>query len=430
LNSNTKQLHVEIVPCVDSLLYAPVYLAIIGLAHRYHVVKPPLGTDCLVLPIGEKDYPTLKITYGTAAGGDSEVLTRLRANEASEKDTSKQLFVGICDPITVVQANYAKSGTSEHWRPDFRILGVFIDRIALSLVTRKERVPGQAPDYKRAEALHEIVRQLTDDSLNSKGLLKTIDEGGRVVYDFWSRGRTTEYLAEHYLEISSKTAPQGKKNGSDLSEFQRLTGLLSGTADVAITHSPWSIKLTEQARELEFLSRECFPSIQFPFSGIVIAEKADVVFETFLQQFISALFESLVFVTRHSEGALELLTAWAPFFRSYGLRHPAKVPPIASCALNHFLKIGCFSENLVPSWEAWEYALAMDIEWWKAKAEKRKQDTGKEALWSDLAWEVVNRSLDCRFVEKLPVGDDYLEGLHLRFMKFAKDSQRKPAGSK
>lgn len=418
---------VEIVPCIDSPLYAPVYLAIIGLAKRC-AAQVPERSSALPLSIGSQSF---NLQYGPSAGGDVQVLTHL---DSDEKST---LRIGICDPITVIERNYEETRSLRRLTciPKYQIMGVFINKIALSLVTKKRRLP-QARDksgkprtglaleeYERLMAVHQIINQLKDDSLNVPGVFNRCDPHSRVKYSFWSKGRTTQYLVKHFLEIQTqeRTEEGGgerRQEPSFIHPDQVLNELLTSHKDVAITHDPWTITSTAVANQFQFLCRECFPSIEFPFSCIVIPKAGrSPEYDTLLRHFMAALLEGLIVVTRHSGYAVKLLTDWAPFFRNYGLAHPDKVGSIISGAINHLLKIGCFAGNLIPQSTAWEYALAMDPDGWQARVAEMKEITGAETAWTDIAWEIVHKSLDWQFVEELPTDDDYLAGVRRYFLR-------------
>src|SRR5207248_1867137 len=152
--------------------------------------------------------------------------------------------------------------------------------------------------------------------------------------------------------------------------------------------APWLVE-TEQRNELELFCRECFPSIQFPFSGLVTRVEVSTKYKDTINRILNSLYVATTLIYRCPEVAVRLLDQFWYCFRNYGIRDEIQVKPIASRAIHYLLKADCYSETLWPEPSAWEYALSLDDDW------TGRKEAGQ--LWRTLAWEVLSKTLATRF---------------------------------
>src|SRR5258706_175228 len=243
---------IRVVPCIDSLLYAPIHLAIIALSRR-GTVRSLTRTQIEILNIPDKAADvqrSLSVDYKSAANGDEATLKDVVADA-----TQKSVTIGICDPLTVLDQNFHQRALNPaNWKPSHHIIGVLIDRISLALLARKPRTTSRKANDR---ALRNILEQFRRDGLN---VPRVIAENAKsIVCDYWSPGNTTKFLAKRYLHLPEPSSPQTIGGGGKDINVDRLK---HKEADIAITHAPWEI---EPSDYFDVFCRECFPSIQFPF---------------------------------------------------------------------------------------------------------------------------------------------------------------------
>ncbi len=363
---HSKSFNLNIVPCIDSLLYAPIYLAIIAMCRRGNLqgqVTNP-NSQILINNYGEnKNNARIKIdkliiTYEDKASGDLNTVKRL-----INKDP-ESIVIGICDPKTVVESNL--SNRQKSLKDKHHIISVFIDKISLSLLTRipKDNYTGinNGKDLEsRDRALNNIINKLKSDGINSINVLR---ENSRIIkYEYWSDGNTTKFLANHYLHLENSTNYSGiaEYNENSESNFDLLRLIKKFELDIIVSHAPWEFD-AKQKDELKIFSRECFPSIQYPFSCIATPYLSgdNIYFNSILSDFIEYIYLSIMLINREPHLAITLLFLYKNKFRNYGINDDAVVCERISSAINHFLITGCYSNGFWPEWAAWQYAIGLD----------------------------------------------------------------------
>jgi|GEM_PF-5284337 len=373
----------EIIPCIDSLLYAPIHIAIASLVDRSETRAVETESGEVTLKGCLDDFDVIKIRYAPAENGDKKVIARVRIDH-NEPNT---LRIGLCDPLSVVSANYDQLETSgesvDDWRStlvQYQIHAVFIDKISLSLFAR---IPGTRPQkngQERDEHLRRIINALDEEEINYPERFRNEIAKYPTICEFWGGGETTRFIVHHFLKLSGT---EYRFNEMPKPDFD-LGSLTRGQVDLAVTHAPWSLNWKKHTKKIRLFTRECFPSIQFPFSCVVAPEMSSLKDERrnlhlkLLTAFLREVRIAILLIHDDPKAAKKALNQSMAFFRYYGLGDEGYTEATITRALNHFMVMGCFSSDLNPDWTCWLQAFLMDRTW-------------SERIGDGRAW----RALDC-----------------------------------
>jgi hypothetical protein len=332
-----KELH--ILPCADTLLYLPVYLALDALREnpRYAFVKRDETADGCIW-----EYRDLRILLHAASGGDDLAVKSLIKCQSENPESS---CVAIADPLIALHA---------HAGEGLRVVATFINRIALSSVF-KEPHKGKKAYWGHLSRLR--------DAIHEKGRLlgpefKEFDPYLKVA--FCEQGETNKSLLRHFLGVSKSAA---KVEGFGQAEFEVV---VNGHSDVSFTAAPW---LKEGGVDLFNLGKDklhtesWLPSIPYPFSSIITTKESwDTERECQWRGPIGTLVRHMLIaaalLARYRDKIGFALYRQAGEFRNFGLpaKSEAKSHHIILAAVRHLVERDYLAEDLSNAWVAWDFA--------------------------------------------------------------------------
>jgi hypothetical protein len=392
LHSTTPTLTLEIIPCIDSLLYAPIYLAVASLCSRNKVIDRSMTADesKVQLSVGSSmpGLKTIEICYKRAANGDKNVISHV----TYDQDQPGTLRIGLCDPLSVLNENCAlNKDDRESWTSPHRIHAVFIDKINLSLCVRRPRETPDEHNRERERQLSRIISELNAQEINYPGRFARDEVGRPTVCQFWDHGETTKFIVEHFLKFVGggyvfRPAPKPDHD---------LTPLAQGEVDLAITHAPWALDLATHRADVHVFTRECFPGIQFPFSCVLTPELPATSeigpFHVLLTELLQAVRAAILLLHYNPIAAKTILLRYVQFFRNYGLGDGGLAEASTTRAVHHFSVAGCFSSDLIPDWTSWLQAFWMDKDWSARVRDGTAWKALEASLNSDVSEQLRNR---------------------------------------
>lgn len=336
-----------IYPCLDGLIYYPIYLAIelfgyTGTLQEQGVesLGPSGNNQSIVWSFTSRlDSKTVyKIVLHPATGSDQGALDSiLQVNENGSPVTC----VAIADPICAVKRNGDQSL--------LKIAATFINRIALWGVALKPRGKSYVGSSVQMRSLLARV---------AKGLpLDGPQEFPDLVFGYNAAGYTTEYLARGLLDKFRIQNVKSDVSGFGQAELNELVKKKGG-CNVVFTNSPWLKEHYEQLQlgvKLEVLP--LFPPVPFPFSSVITTrtDRRPKILEYFLENLVTAV----SFGYRHPDAAVRYLVRHAERFREFGLPKGANIPNLIQSAVGLLNGSDVYSEECHNPWIPCDYALEL-----------------------------------------------------------------------
>lgn len=345
-----EQLELHVYPCADTLLYAPVYLAIelIGIGPEYSgwMLKSgiPLergwrqGSDgsCVWELVSNDKRQELRLELHPPANGDVQAIGYLGTRAGVHT-------IALADPMRAV---LDESG--QHV-----VVATFINRIALSAVY------SLSTNAKKKGLLKGI-----QDSIRETGRFLGREDFERFCHlleiSFCTDASTNRALLHHFLGVDQSCCPVTL--GAD-----EVAVVALGKSDVGFTSAPW----LRHARELvppdvrwrRLEANEWLPSVPYPFSGVVAsAETWRWERESKWRGPLSLLLRHLVIASavlcRYREAAAYFLSSQAHRFRNFGIPGSVKsdFDTVILSAVRHIAERDYLAEDPANTWIAWDLA--------------------------------------------------------------------------
>ncbi len=230
-------LKIHIYPCVDDILYAPVYTAIYCLRNRPGV----LSHDPFRHPDGTVEFPCVQpvdtihnkarttiplcVFLHPSCGGDKEVLHALNGKQ----NTEHEIHLGIGDPATALAVN-------GHSAFPHVLLSTFVTRVALWAVCRTKGFQlSPTESEKVSRDLVERARRSDLDLFYNDKCFRPLRLG------YSARGETTKAVVEMFIERGFDSVfPQ-----HDLGSLgkEEIRGVIHHNYEIAVTYAPWLLPL-------------------------------------------------------------------------------------------------------------------------------------------------------------------------------------------
>ena|ERR1043166_379581 len=341
-------MELHIYPCLDSLLYFPVYLAIDTFRDRFSdTCLPEVGSHGeRIWRFGETVKDGWKdrfriILHRAEPSGDKMAIERLLAHE----HTPQKLAIAIADPMIVLQDHIEKQES------DLRVIATFINRIALWSVIR-------FPTRNKREiktAIVNIVREASERGRpNRKDFLSL--ESKNVAY--CEKGFTTKYLLKYFVGLDHNEYNHVRDFGEG-----EISPLLKNESYISFTNVPW---LAEALSGEQLKTERLFPPVPFPFSSIITTHQsikhdklARVSSTALISEFVRNLYLSMALTYRFERSVTDHLSVVKGDFRDYGLSpeyYSDQVGKVITKAVREMVKSDCLSEGLDNAWIYWDFA--------------------------------------------------------------------------
>jgi hypothetical protein len=329
----------QIYPCLDGLIYYPIYLAIELFKYTvsgFHLVREPRPSDDqsvtweFATPNGEVAH---RITLMPPTGSDEKAIEAI-----ARAPDSAVAAVAIADPMcAILDANHNSK---------LEIVATFINRIALWGVTRTKR--------RRLGGTDQIALLRAHIEEGFPLELDQVKQLNKLTWGYYKGGYTTRYLVKAFFDIDGLDWLKDNVGGFNWPELQAV---VDGQYNVVFTNAPWMTRLitTEKDRsQLQELA--LFPPVPFPFSA-VIAHRETTPNAT-LKVFLENLVTAISFAYRHPKKAVSYLRKTESRFRHYGLDRTADEGLIGA-AVGRLNRSDIYSEECHNPWIPCDYALEL-----------------------------------------------------------------------
>jgi hypothetical protein len=342
---DVQELH--IFPCTDTLLYAPVYLAIDTLpdtGSRYLLEKGGYVHDPTTDVCTWKYNDGLHVHLHPPSGGDTKAIGCLL--QFSQQNQAQ--CVAIADPMTAIKAG-----------SNLKVVGTFIDRMALSCLYMMPR-PQHPPPYRK----HLV------------NLCKHVAQAGRLLggeFDgfashinvaFCEQGATNKYLAKHFLGLNKSACPVADFGEEELCALENT----DTEVHVSITSAPWlRVACDNLLEDVSLGDRICvghwLPLIPYPFSAIITTSdcwkrEQGAEWTGPIAIFLRHMVVAIALLQRYRDRVAHGLVTRAPRFRNFGVPKKAlgKCEEIIKEAVRHLVDGDYLAEDLRACWLAWDFA--------------------------------------------------------------------------
>lgn len=350
-------LKIHIYPCVDDVLYAPVYAAIHCLRNRPGVT----GHDPIRQKDGTVEFPCTQPVDGTSrkgspdealsvflhpsCGGDKEVLAALHGKQ----NTAHEIHLGVGDPATALSEN--NNSAFPHV-----LLSTFVTRVALWAVCRTKGFEAETKERERMS--RELINRAKRADLElfyKSGCFHPLRLG------YSAKGETTKAVVEMFVEKGFEAVVPEHHRGSLGKE--EIRGIVNQRYEIAITYAPWLLPLVvreERADPDEFSRAPVFHGVPYPFSGVYgrfenedeLRTSAPLV-NTFMRQIIAGL----TLLYRYKRTSVELLNSLAVDMRHYGMDVSESTDNrrrMLNEAFRRLILSDCFSDSLDTPLFSWD----------------------------------------------------------------------------
>ena len=344
-------------PCVDAVLYTPVYLAILYLTRKgagYRIQFDQTGHEVY------REWVLLdkSLTIRLYNPGEGDKKNTARVATQGPTDGLEEVTIGVGDPMTAIKHPFP---SEDH---EITLMGTFINRIALWALVRRHSKARTNEAKKKHEVFGEINWMCTDGVpplYPNGGQFKTLSLG------YSKKGETTSTVVGRLIEgaFDEKTYVEGLG-------WEEVRGVIERDYDVTFTFAPWLLQgwgesNPQRAAEVaEIKTFAWFRGVPFPFSSMFTCIPKETLRDAqnpktkLIKHFVWAVYIGLGLLQRYrSEGILWLLQN-ASRFRFFGF------PPmqdslhkVIKLGVGHLFKADCLNEALDNSKIAW--TLALDI---------------------------------------------------------------------
>jgi len=346
---------VNIYPCVDSLLYAPIYMAIESYAHRGHrALRPEESPDGKYT---EWNFVNdgYHIRLHRPAGGDVLNYDRLKKHTNSEDE----VHVAIGDPAEALRrdAEFGNPSNPELTR-SYRVLGNFVNRIALWGICRKNIISG---DATRSQLSQRQLNQVIKDGQSGMAPLY-VRQGSfdKLRLGYSNLGTTTAAVMNLFASAGFSEPDEPPKNmGVD-----EIMGIINNHYDLTFSYAPWLARalLAEKQIDEEYAIVPWFQAVPYPFSAITIF--ANDIEETkafhLLVEFVQHVTVGLAFLYRYKKSAKALLKQNMLTHSYYGLNESVSDEireDMIREAFSRLVLTDAYCESLESTWVAWDLAI-------------------------------------------------------------------------
>ncbi len=342
---------IHLYPCVDALLYAPIYLAIASFNYRDNTVprlEPKIhyrraNGDQRVIDRTEWSFDGELTIYLHRAATDGDRGNYARVKQCAPNSAS-EIHIAIGDPLDALF-----QPPDRHSR-EFQIIATFANRIALWGVLHK--AGKQTSDFKRhCAALVE---------LSKKGYMPLFPRDKQFSHlrlGYCTKGASTSVIVKTF--ISRAFAPiDNMPNEMGLMELKGL----GSDYDITFSFEPWLVNVLDNETDITpYETIPWFQSVPYPFSSLVMYGTDDEIKSSkeLLVEFIQHCEIGLAMFHRHKSESIRKLKQMASYLRNFGLPNDALDHPdindrIVNAAISQLVHSDCFCEGLENSWVAWE----------------------------------------------------------------------------
>ncbi len=366
----TRELKLRIYPCVDSLLYFPIYLAIdIYRRNLRNLYGPSSATsECKFetngntsiwhfghsLQIQLLEPPPRQALEDKADGEkteDEQTVNSLVANPS--EDT---IDIAVADPMVAFEKNRLISQSGGDVEKDgFKVIGTFIDRIALWGV-------GFYPDNRGRK--RQELSQLYQLFLEDKPPLPSQLDGRTIAY--CGKGHTTSQIVRYFFKDVHLKSITDVDFGEDEIELIFHDPKEQRFCHVSFTNVPWLAKQLHDEKHSAIRGRPLvlFPFLPapFPFSSIMTraANLHDKERRATIARFLLHLMIAVAVAYRAPIDVADRLVEIKKEFRQYGLSlGPTWFGQAVESAVSKLIYQDCLCEQLMSSWTSWDFTFSI-----------------------------------------------------------------------
>lgn len=350
----SKKIHIY--PCVDDMLYAPLYAAIHCLRNRPGVTAHEANHSddgTIEFPCdqpatesgGMKATEPLSVFLHPRCDGDKAVIDKL----SQHKNTASEIHLGVGDPATALARN-------DHTPFPHLLLSTFVTRVALWAVCRRKGFHARPIDAEKASKrlISGARRADLDLYFRNRGF-----EPLRLGYCV--KGETTTAVVRKFVEQGFDVVPP-EHQPSSLGK-EEIRGVIQHNYDIVFTYAPWLLPLVveeERATPAEFSSVPVFHGVPYPFSGVYARFKNEeelLAAGNLVNLFMRQMVAGLTLLYRYKRTAVELLHSSAIDMRHYGMDVRVSLDTrrrMLDSAFRMLIRSDCFSDSIdIPlfSWD-------------------------------------------------------------------------------